>query len=90
MSLVQNKGILFACFIPYSYGQEKIMPEEEGGRETKPDSETGLLLPSSVRCACTGGGSKNVRHHKLRLQRLESGMRALLPRNTLQARAFTV
>lgn len=31
MSLVQNKGILFACFIPYSYGQEKIMPEEEGG-----------------------------------------------------------
>lgn len=35
MSLVQNKGILFACFIPYSYGQEKIMPEEEGGKGNK-------------------------------------------------------
>lgn len=87
MSLVQNKGILFACFIPYSYGQEKIMPEEEGGRETKRNSETGLLLPSSVRCTCTG---KGTRHHKLRLQRLESGTRALLPRNTLQASAFTM
>jgi hypothetical protein len=35
MSLVQNKGILFASFILYCYGQEKIMPEEKGGGEDK-------------------------------------------------------
>lgn len=45
MNLVQNEGILFACFIPYCYGQEKIVMGE--GR-CKMDSQTGVLLPSSV------------------------------------------
>jgi hypothetical protein len=68
--------------------KKRLCQKRKGEGKTKRDSETGLLLPSSVQTGCPEGMRVSLRQYNSSLQRIESGMRALPPRNTLQASVF--
>lgn len=80
MNLAQNERILFACFIPYYFGQAKVAC---GGRgDVKWTRKLGYYC-HLVWCTVTQRGRKrvSVRQSYLKLQRLEGGKRGLLGRN---------